>query len=444
MNVQLVRYVFERARMECALGPRVARALGVPAKAAAQLAFVRPDHESLRTHHEMGIEATFLHGVVPELRPFRHRFGVAVGKAAEAMALGAGAMTAGLCVTNTASAALPDGWQHVASSHPDPDERSLDAADRVRSLVDNATDEDVVVVLISGGASAMLEAPRIPVDELRGIAGALMSAGAPIEELNTVRSALSTIKGGQLALDCGARIVTLVASDIIGDRIELVGSGPTIGPWLDDPHAPADFGAVAEARRAAAIEILERHGLAVPIVLHEAIAARVVTRGDRVQLVSRMRDFADAFARGLRHEGVDVAVVDDPMRGDVGAIADRLAATTSPTLMWGEPTMRVPAEHGEGGRMQQLALELARRIAGTDRTAVALGTDGMDGPQPAERTWPAGAFVDGSTWDNIVEAGVDPARALARCDAGTVLAIVGDLVLTGPTNINHADVVVIR
>jgi glycerate 2-kinase len=143
--------------------------------------------------------------------------------------------------------------------------------------------------------------------------------------------------------------------------------------------------------------------------------------------------------------------VEAPLVGDVRACAERLvdlvgvsdAKVHGTYVAWGEPTLRVPEDHGEGGRAQQLALLLAKALRGTNLIAMAIGSDGIDGPPPKGRAAPAGAIVDGSTWDAIVSAGHDPERALARCDAGTVLDAVGALVVTGPTGINHGDLVVI-
>jgi hydroxypyruvate reductase len=112
-------------------------------------------------------------------------------------------------------------------------------------------------------------------------------------------------------------------------------------------------------------------------------------------------------------------------------------------VAWGEPSVRVPTDHGEGGRAQQLALALARELRGAAIAAFVVSSDGVDGPPPRGRPAPAGAYVDHETWDAITAKGIDPQRALDRCDAGTALDAVGALVVTGPTGINHADVVVI-
>jgi hydroxypyruvate reductase len=300
-----------------------------------------------------------------------------------------------------------------------------------------------VIALVSGGASALVEQPRVPLAELRAIAGALMAAGAPIAELNTVRGALSELKAGGLALACAAPIVTLVASDVIGDRLDVIGSGPTIGPWLAAPGAPVEVGLAEDARRRAAIAILERRGLAVPAALAAPIPPRQVGRADRALLVAPLAAFADVACEALAAAGIRARRLDPPLQGDVAGAAHRLAAEAPPLVAWGEPTLRVPADHGDGGRAQQLALALARLVRGTARALLVAGTDGVDGPPPrAGRPSPAGAFVDGGTWDAIAAAGVDPDRALARCDAGTALAAAGALFVPGPTGVNHADVVI--
>jgi hydroxypyruvate reductase len=127
-----------------------------------------------------------------------------------------------------------------------------------------------------------------------------------------------------------------------------------------------------------------------------------------------------------------------------GAAREGMASAGEGVVVaWGEPTLRLPSPHGVGGRAQQLALVLARGLRGTPRSALVVGTDGIDGPPPPGRPSPAGAWVDGATWDAIAAAGLDPAAALAACDAGTALAAVGALVITGPSGINHADLVIL-
>ena len=384
----------------------------------------------------------------------RPTIGLAIGKAALAMARGAGEVTRGLVVVPDlaelvdAEGPLPSGWRMIVSAHPQPDARSVAAADAAVELVSSASDRDTVLALISGGASSLVEQPRIPLSEFRAVIEALMRAGAPISDLNTVRTALSSIKGGQLALRSPAAVITLAVSDVIGDDLAVIGSGPTIGPWTAAPGIPIDVGAHHEARRQRAIAILAAHGLAIPHALALPVPSSIATRDDHAAVIAPMRSFADAAVAALSRRALAVELLEAPLAAPVAAVVERLAARATASagkvlVAWGEPTLRVPDAHGEGGRAQQLALELARRLAGTPRCALVVGSDGIDGPPPAARPAPAGAFVDGGTWDAIVATGLDPFAALGRCDAGTALAAVGSLVITGATGINHADLVIV-
>ena len=406
------------------------------------------------------------------------RFGIAIGKAAVAMARGAGPVHRGIAVTVEGGdrAPVPAGWQVIVASHPVPDERSVAAAHAVIEVVEAAGPEDLVLALVSGGASALVELPLVPLAELVALTGALMARGAPIGELNTVRSALSAIKAGGLALRSRAPIVTLIASDVIGDDVRVVGSGPTIADAEAPRETPADAandnathvandnaddGVNADAtdrartvasqistRRAHAREILARHELAIPAILtHEVPAAetRAIRSADRVHVVLPMSRFVAALVAELATDR-PITVIEQPLAGEVATVAQLVASRIRAldddaiVVAWGEPTVAVPDDHGEGGRAQQLALLLARELRGTDRSALVIGSDGRDGPAPRDRPAPAGAFVDGATWARL---GERAEAALARCDAGTVLHEIGALVVTGPTGINHADVVIV-
>lgn len=318
--------------------------------------------------------------------PSGNLVGLAIGKVALAMVRGAGAVTRGLAITTTDDERpLPAGWRLVLSSHPVPDARSVQAAIAAQQLVDSCTADETLVCLISGGTSALVEMPRdgLTLEELVERTGRAMAAGASIRELNALRSELSLIKGGKLVASCKARVVTLVVSDVIGDDPSVIGSGLTI---REETH-----------------------------------------------VVAPMAGFGVAVATALRAE-----YRADPFAADVRDVADELAATKGLVVGWGEPTVYVPEGHGEGGRAQQLALELAYRLRSTDRAAFVAGSDGIDGPTRA-----AGAYVDGSTWDAIVAAGIDGEEALRRCDAGRVLDAVGALVISGPTGINFGDVMIV-
>ena len=418
------------------------------------------------------------------------RFGIAVGKAALAMARGAGAVEDGVAVVPADDGEpLPPGWRRVISAHPLIDARSQAAFDiAIRIVEDDVGAEDVLLVLISGGASSLLEAPRgdITLAELRAVTSAVMDAGVAIEALNTVRGALSIAKAGGLVLNCAGSVITLAVSDVVDDDLAVIGSGPTFGPWLaagqstkdidvldfEDPGAPADqplvdmsaiigptyisaahdvdVGEADAALRRRARALLDHLAIACPPSVDAVLAmpdeAFLVRRSDTAQVVAPMRGFAAAAHTVLAGEvAAAPQFLEAPLVGDVEACAARLVGLGAGTYVaWGEPTLVIPADHGEGGRAQQLALVLARALRGTAGIALVAGSDGIDGPAPAARPTPAGAIVDGQTWDAIVAAGIDPEAALARRDAGTALAAVDALVVTGPTGINHADLVILR
>lgn len=374
------------------------------ARAAAEAAFARavaenPAREGVKA---AGVSATI---------------GLAVGKAAIAMAQGAGPIARGLVVAPAGAAGeLPRGWKRMTASHPEPDATSVAAGAAAVALFDSAKDHDVVLALISGGASALVEEPTLPLGEFRALLAAVMAAGVPIDELNTVRAALSALKAGQLAERCAAPIVTLVASDVVGDRLDVIGSGPTIATDRD-------------ALRLRARQILQRLQLGVPAVLDAAVRSSARPH-DRAQLVAPLAAFARIVAREL-----GLPLREPALTADVTEVARALAAEPGAFVAYGEPTVVVPPAHGEGGRARQLALLLARELRGGTRSALVAGSDGVDGPGPAV----AGAFVDGATWDALA----DPAGALARCDAGTALAQIGAQFAPGPTGVNHADVVIV-
>jgi len=329
-------------------------------------------------------------------------YGLAIGKAALAMARGAGPVFHGVIVTNSLDhLPVPKGWYVIEASHPVPDERSLAAADAVIDLVASAGSEDVVLALISGGASALVERPvaGLSLGQFAAEIQELSDRGATIHELNAARIARSQVKGGKLASGCAAPVVTLVASDVIDDDVRIVGSGPTC-------------------------------------------AGRP---GDRCELAIPMRAFFDATIDIARHHMTARSWGSEPLTGPVSKCATEIYASAhgAPFFAWGEPTITLPLGHGIGGRAQQLALELAKRISGQNMVAFVAGSDGQDGPKPADRPAPAGAFVDGTTWLAIRKAGIEPTKALACCDAGPALAAVGALFYTQATGINHGDIVVI-
>lgn len=328
--------------------------------------------------------------------------GLAVGKAALAMARGVGPVARGLAITNALDALdLPAGWTVMVASHPVSDASSVAAGTAAIELVESARQPETLLALVSGGASSLLEVPAdgVTLEELVRRTRARSAQGASIHELNALRTELSAVKGGKLAQRSRVPVVTFVVSDVIGDDPRVVGSGPT------------------------------------------------VRTGDRVLVIAPMALFGEEVVRALGARGISARREVDPVSGCVAEVAAGLDARRAvvarggepgAVVAWGEPTISLPAAPGVGGRAQQLALELARRLRGTEQSAFVAGSDGIDGASRA-----AGAYVDGATWEAIAAAGISPGDALARCDAGTALEAVGAVFVTGPTGVNHADIVVI-
>jgi glycerate 2-kinase len=343
---------------------------------------------------------------------------VAVGKAALAMACGAAGVPAarGLVVAPAPGDAP---WPVLVAAHPVPDARSEAAGRALLALAASVPADGLLLALISGGASALAAVPAAGLSLAEKVARtrAAQAAGLPIGELNRLRTSLSALKGGRLAAACPAPVWTLVASDVVGDDPAVVGSGPTVAAWTG--RAGSLIEALPEVPREGAIE----------------------ARGDRVVVVAGVADLAAAAVAAAAARGVAGRCWTGALTGDVADVARRAVAALDGGLVVasGEPTLALPPAPGQGGRACHLALHLARAIAGRAATCLVAGSDGIDGTGPA-----AGAVVDGSTWARLAAAGVDGDAALAGCDSGAALAAIGATVVTGPTGVNHADLLLLH
>jgi hydroxypyruvate reductase len=331
-------------------------------------------------------------------------------------------------------------------AHPLPDSAGLRATERLLADLEDTRAEDRIVFLLTGGASALLVAPAkgLTLEDKIGVTDLLMRAGATIQELNAVRKHLSAVKGGRLLQRMvPARVLTVLISDVIGDDLSSIGSGPT----ALDPSTFDD-----------ALAVLERYRVAdaVPgsVVRHLRAGARgelpeTPKPGDDVlgyvehQLLASNRTSLAAAAAKARELGLGVDVFAEDMVGDVHEQAKRfaraLAETRGPAalLAGGELTLEVTGT-GLGGRSQELALVAAKELRGRERVVVlAAGTDGTDGPTDA-----AGAFADGRTWDRALALGLDPEALLANNDAYHLFDPLGALLRTGPTGTNVNDLVI--
>ncbi len=343
---------------------------------------------------------------------------------------------AGIAVTRTGYGGPLRRIDLVEASHPVPDAAGLAAAGRCLALAQSAEAGDLVLVLLSGGASALLAAPSLPLDlaAKQEATRALVRSGADIGEINLVRRHLSRIKGGRLAAAAfPAQVVTLAVSDVVGDRPEDIGSGPTV----------ADPGTIADAQA-----VLARYGIADPGGWSESIKPGDPRLADSsFRIVVRPDDALQAARAWLEGRGYEAEIIDAEAAGDarlvarhhaLRAIAAHEAGRRCALISGGELTVTVSGS-GFGGPNQEYALEMARVIAEVPGIAVlAADTDGVDGNRDV-----AGAYVDSDTLFELQGADVDVEAAQAANDAGTALGEVGALFVPGPTQTNINDLRII-
>jgi glycerate 2-kinase len=382
-------------------------------------------------------------------------FVVAAGKAAGAMATAAEQLlgeriVGGIVVTKDGHDGGPERFETLFASHPEPDERGTAAARRVEEAADSLGSGDLLLALVSGGASALLAdaAPPIEVGDLKELTTALLRSGAEIAEINTVRKHVSVLKGGGLArLASPAPVLALLLSDVVGDAPSSIASGPTV----PDPTTIED-----------AKNVLRRYGIEPPqaVADHLAGAQETPKPGDEIfDAVANVvcgggRHAAEAAAGRARELGYEPLLLSTTIAGDAQAIASVHAEVAREALESGNPvrppgaivsggeaTVTVRGE-GTGGPNQEFALTLAVALDGVEGwAALAADTDGNDGPTDA-----AGGIVSGDTAEKIRTAGLDPSEALAQNDAYPTLEAGGALFVTGPTgtNVNDVRVILVR
>jgi glycerate 2-kinase len=338
----------------------------------------------------------------------------------------------------------------LEAGHPVPDERGAAAARAILDLARSAGSDDLVLVLISGGGSALTPAPAPPVTlaDKQAVTRLLLAAGATINQLNAVRKHLSLLKGGQLARAAApARVHALLLSDVIGDPLDVIGSGPTA------PDASTFREALGILDR---FQIRERAPASVVERLAQGARGHIAETPKRDDplfrhvtnvVIGNNRLVADAALARARQLGFTPHVLTLSLEGEARLVARdfvRLArqiraglgpvAAPACVLASGETTVTVRGS-GTGGRCQEFALSAAIEMEGLEGVAVlAAGTDGSDGPTSA-----AGAVADGASARRAREQGHDPRARLAANDSHPVFAALGDRVVTGPTNTNLLD-----
>lgn len=373
---------------------------------------------------------------------------LAAGKAAGPMARAAYELVGdrianGLVVTKDGHEPVLENLKTLYASHPEPDERGVEAARRAEELVESLEEGDLLLALVSGGASALLAdpVPLIKIDDLKQLTSGLLRSGADIEEINTVRKHVSVLKGGGLVkLAHPAPAIALLLSDVVGDDPSSIASGLTTpdSTTLEDVRG-----------------VLERYEIEVPQAVTEYLQNAEETPKPSNEIFDEVvniicgsgRHAAEAAAEKARELGYEPLILSTLITGDAAesgvlyaAIIREILATSNPLsppcaiVSGGETTVTVRGE-GTGGPNQEFALALAIELDGIEGwAALAADTDGNDGPTDS-----AGGIVDGDTASAIYENGVNPEEALAENDAYTALKAGGALLITGPTGTNVND-----
>jgi hydroxypyruvate reductase len=347
---------------------------------------------------------------------------------------------------------LPQSVEWLDAGHPLPDHGSVNGARRAIEVATTSGEHDLLLVLLSGGGSALMAMPAdgITLEAKQLTARTLMEQGADIYELNTVRKHLSAIKGGRLALAARGRVLTLAVSDVVGDDLSVIASGPTVA---DDStyrsaldvlarlggHTRYPVSVVERLRRGAAGDVPETPS-----------SGDVRLDRTRARVIGPQRGAIEGAERAARSLGYHVHVVQEPVTGEarvaaashVARTARAIASLPRPVcvIASGETTVTVTGA-GKGGRNQEFAFSMARAISGLGPrvSAASIGTDGIDGPTDA-----AGAVVDPTTFDRARAAGIDaPDSYLMNNNTYAFFDRIGDLIRTGPTSTNVGDLQVI-
>ena len=364
-------------------------------------------------------------------------FLVAAGKAAWQMAYAAvavlGRVEDGVVITKYGhvKAEIP-GVSCYEAGHPVPDANSFAATEKALELVHGLHPEDTVLFLLSGGGSALFEKPLISGEELQEITAQLLASGADIVEMNTIRKRLSGVKGGRFASACApAKVFSIVLSDILGDPLDMIASGPAV----PDTSTCAQALAIAEKYR---LKLSEQ---AQALLKQETPKTldNVTTR-----ITGSVRELCAAAAAACRERGYEPILLTDRLcceAREAGSFLGSIVRTHAGRgkklayIAGGETVVHLTG-NGLGGRNQELALAAAPALAGLEHCCVfSVGSDGTDGPTDA-----AGGYVDGQTDAALRTAGWDVFAALQNNDAYHAMQAIGGLIITGPTGTNVNDV----
>ena len=373
---------------------------------------------------------------------------VAVGKAAhtmaEALVMQLGTRAAGFVVSPVSPPERLAQFVYFHGGHPVPNEDSVRAATAIQSVLETLDQSSLVIYLLSGGGSAVLERPcfsQISLDDLAATYAALVNCGAPIAEINAIRKHLSAVKGGRLAqIAEPAQQVSIMISDVPDDQLDALASGPT----MPDSSSVRQCYEIAQK-----YDLLRKLPPTIRVIFEQKLLQETPKSSDAAFVNARWwpilsngiaarNSAALAATQGF---AVEIDNSCDDWEYDMAAdhllakLRKRRAGASKVCLISsGEVTVKLPKNAGTGGRNQQFALYCAQKIARENITVLSAGTDGIDGNSNA-----AGAIADGSTVERARTAGRDVVKSLATFDAGTVFDRLGDSIVTGPTGNNIRD-----
>ena len=365
---------------------------------------------------------------------------VAAGKAAWKMAEAAAktlgdSLTAGVVVTKYGHVEHPlPGIVCNEGGHPVPDEQSVIGTQAALDLTRDLQTSDTVLFLLSGGGSALFEKPLLPLAELQSITNQMLAAGCNIVEINTVRKRLSAVKGGKFAAWCApAKVLSIVLSDVLGDPLDMIASGPTVPDRSTSEQA---------------LDVIRRYHIQISAQAEACLRAETPKElpDAETQIIGSVRELCRAAGEACQTLGYIPVLLTDQLcceAKDAGSFLSSILRTHAADgcktayLAGGETVVHLSG-CGKGGRNQEMALAAAQGIAGLGNAAViCTGSDGTDGPTDA-----AGGYVDGYTLAAIADKGLSYATMMENHDAYHALDAVGGLIKTGPTGTNVNDIAV--
>ncbi|MBB4144293.1 glycerate kinase type-2 family protein [Rhizobium rhizoryzae] len=331
----------------------------------------------------------------------------------------------------------------IEAAHPVPDAAGLQATQRLFDTIVDLKEEDLVIALICGGASALLPCPPdgLTLDDEIALNEALLASGAPISAMNTVRKHFSGIKGGRLAAATKARVASLIVSDIPGDNPAFVGSGPTVPDSTRRADAQAIIEQYAISLSPRMMAHLQSPGADAPLPDDPTFAR------NSISIIASARLSLEAAALTASQAGITPHILSDSIEGEARDVAnvhaalareigqrDRPFSRPCVLISGGETTVTIRGQGGRGGRNGEFALAAALGLQDLEASLIAADTDGIDGSESN-----AGAFVDGTTVQRMRAAGIDARELLSRNDSYSAFEAVGDLFVTGPTGTNVND-----